>query len=131
MTEQTSDLSHLLERKQRQTNMNEILDSLSPNQSEFNTMLLGFGDIIQSSFYNYLTSQCKTEKDRDDLDKRINKTISEVMGVLNMKSLSNPEDMVVLSTIMIEAIAKSLVRQESNGIRVSQKLHSLKKNTGK
>lgn len=131
MTEQTSDLSHLLERKQRQTNMNEILDSLNPNQSEFNTMLLGFGDIIQSSFYNYLTSQCKTEKDRDDLDKRVNKTISEVMSVLNMKSLSNPEDMVVLSTIMIEAVAKSLVRQENNGIRVSQKLHNLKKNTGK
>ena len=127
--QQSEELSNLLSRKQRQENMNAILDSLNPDQAEFNTMILGFTDIIQSSFYNYLTSQCRTEKERKDMDDRLNKAISEVMTVLNMKSLSNPEDMVIMTTVMIEAVSKALVRQESNGMRVSQKLNNLKKQT--
>lgn len=131
MTQQfSSELSNLLDRKQRQENMNEILDSLNPDKTEFNTMILGFSDIIQSSFYNFLIKDAKTDKERQDLDDRLNSTISEVMNILNQKSLSNPEDMVVMTTVMIEAISKSLVRQEKGGLRVSQKLHKLNKQTG-
>lgn len=127
--EPSSELSNLLSRKQRQQNMNDLIESLNPDKTEFNTMILGFTDIIQSSFYNFLTSQCKTEKEREDMDKRLNGAVSEVLHVLNQKSLSNPEDMVILSTVMIEAIAKALVRQEDNGLRVSQQLHNLRKQT--
>lgn len=125
--EPSSELSNLLSRKQRQQNMNDLIESLNPDKTEFNTMILGFNDIMQSSFYNLLTTQCKTEKERDEMDKRLNGAVSEVMHVLNQKSLSNPEDMVILTTVMIEAIAKALVRQEDNGLRVSQQIHSLKK----
>lgn len=125
-TEPKNDLSTLISRKQRQTNMNDILNSLNPDTTEFNTMLLGFTDIIQSTFYNFLVSEAKTEKERDMVDERLNKTVSEVMGVLNMKSISNPEDMVILTTIMIESIVKALVRQDASGLRVSQQLHNAK-----
>lgn len=125
--EEHADLSTLIDRKQRQANMNDILNGLDPGETEFNTMLLGFTDIMQSTFYNYMVSQAKTEKERDEMDVRINKTITEVMQVLNLKSISNPEDMVILTTIMIESIVKALVRQDAGGQRVSQKLHNIKR----
>lgn len=115
------------DRKKRQENMTELLNALNPDETEFNTMILGFADIIQSSFYPYLVSQCKNEKERDVMDERINDTVSSVMTTLNAKSLSNPEDMVILSTIMIEAITKALVRQNDSGLRVSQKLQNIRK----
>lgn len=124
------DLAELLDRKQRQQNMNDILNALNPSQIEFNTMILGFTDIIQSVFYNYLSSQCKSNQDKNEMDKRINATVNEIMDVLNKRSLSNPEDMVILSTIMIEAIAKALVRQSQTGeMRIAKKLSNLQKTT--
>lgn len=104
-----------ISRKQRQANMDDILNSLNPDKHNFNTILLGFTDIMQSSFYNYLLSQCKSQKERNALNDRINATVNAVMEVLNEHSLSNPEDMVVLNTVMVEAINKALVRQAQGG----------------
>ena len=110
------ELSTILTREQRARNVDEILASLAPDQQDFNVMLLGFVDIIQSSFYNYLSSGLHTKPEEHDamLD-RVNNTVSEVMILLNSRSKSNPEDMVILSTVMIECIAKALQRQENEG----------------
>lgn len=109
------EVKQLISRKQRQENMDDILNSLNPDKHNFNTILLGFTDITQSSFYNFLISQCRSQKERDALNNRINSCVNEVMDVLNQHSLSNPEDMVVLTTIMVEAINKALVRQATDG----------------
>lgn len=121
---------NVLNPKQRQENSTAILNSLNPDKTEFNTMILGFTDIIQSSFYNYMQAQCATDREQEEMNERINNNVNEVMDVLNKKSLSNPEDMVILTTVMIEAIAKALIRQSEGGeIRISQKLNNIKKAT--
>jgi DNA-binding protein YbaB len=112
-----------ISRKQRQKNMDDILNSLHPEKTNFNTMILGFADIMQSSFYNYMMSLCQTQQERDALNNRVNKCVNAVMDVLNEHSLSNPEDMIVLNTVMIEAINKALYRQEGSGeVEVSQSI---------
>lgn len=103
-----------ISRKQRQKNIDEILNSLDPDKHNFNTMILGFTDIMQSTFYHSLVKLCKSQKERTALTDRINKCVNEVMEVLNEHSLSNPEDMVVLNTVMIEAINKALIRQDKD-----------------
>lgn len=111
-----SETSLILSRKERQENMDAILSSLQPAQQDFNTMLIGFADIIQSSFYNYLSSvNIKDEKAHDAMEQRINDGVNQVMAVLNERSQSNPEDMVILTTVMIEAITKALQRQSNAG----------------
>lgn len=108
--------SLVLSRKMRQENMDAILKSLEPKQQDFNTMLIGFADIIQSSFFNYLSSHyINNEKEHNNMEQRINDGVNSVMAVLNEKSNSNPEDMVILTTVMIEAITKALQRQENAG----------------
>lgn len=108
--------SLILSRKKRQENMDAILKSLAPEQQDFNTMLVGFMDIIQSSFYNYLSSHyIQKPEEHDKMEQRINDGVNAIMGVLNEKSNSNPEDMVILSTIMIEATTKALQRQQNAG----------------
>jgi hypothetical protein len=104
-----------IDRKQRQKNMDDILNSLTPEKTNFNTMILGFSDIMQSSFYNYMMSSCQTQRERDALNNRVNQCVNAVMDVLNEHSLSNPEDMIVLNTVMIEAINKALYRQKDGG----------------
>ena len=114
----------LISRKQRQANMDDIVNSLNPDKHNFNTMLLGFSDIMQSSFYNYLSSQCRNQTERKALHDRINGCVNAVIDVLNDHSLSNPEDMVVLNTVMIESINKALVRQANDSdIPVSHTVH--------
>lgn len=108
--------SLVLSRKMRQENMDAILKSLEPKQQDFNTMLIGFADIIQSSFFNYLSSHyIQNEEEHSKMEQRINDGVNSVMAVLNEKSNSNPEDMVILTTVMIEAITKALQRQENAG----------------
>ncbi|ABS83633.1 hypothetical protein 0305phi8-36p073 [Bacillus phage 0305phi8-36] len=104
-----------ISRKQRQQNMNDILNSINPDKHNFNTVLMGFTDIIQSTFFNHVDSMCRTEEEKITLRNRINGTVNAVMETLNECSLTNPEDMVVLSTIMVEAINKSLYRQQEEG----------------
>lgn len=111
-----SETSLILSRQQRQENMDAILNSLAPKQQDFNTMMIGFADIIQSSFFNFLSSNyIQDKKEHDDMENRINEAVNKVMVVLNESSRSNPEDMVVLSTVMIEAITKALQRQQNAG----------------
>jgi hypothetical protein len=109
-----SNLKQAISRKQRQENMNDILETLNPDKHNFNTLILGFTDIMQGSFYNFLSSQCRSQTERKALNSRINECVNAVMEVLNEHSLSNPEDMVVLNTVMIEAINKALIRQGSS-----------------
>lgn len=120
------EVEDVLDPKQRQQNMTDILNALKPDETEFSTMLLGFNDIIQSTFYEYLMTQLANEPAREAAIERINKTVSEIMELLNRRSLSNPEDMVILSTIAIESISKAFVRQQDAGVRVSKQLHNLK-----
>ncbi len=126
MSKNPQALQIIEDRALRQQNMNDVINALNPDKTEFNTMILSFADIIQSSFYPFLVAQCKTSAERKEMDDRINQNISDFMEMLNQKSLSNPEDMVILSTIMIEAITKALIRQEDSGMRVSQKLYHIK-----
>lgn len=108
--------SLILSRKERQENMDAILRSLEPKQQDFNTMLIGFADIIQSSFFNYLSSHyLQDEAAHNAMEQRINDGVNAVMATLNERSNSNPEDMVILTTVMIEAITKALQRQSNAG----------------
>lgn len=104
-----------IRRDQRQQNMDSILNALDADKLNFNTMILGFTDIMQTSFFNFLNSQARTETERKIMRDRMNKTVNKVMDVLNDNSLSNPEDIVVLTTVMIEAINKALIRQGNEG----------------
>lgn len=111
-----NETSLIISRKERQENMDAILKSLEPKQQDFNTMLIGFTDIIQSSFFNYLSSHYLQDPEaHETMEKRINDGVNAVMAVLNEKSQSNPEDMVILTTVMIEAITKALQRQSNTG----------------
>lgn len=111
-----NETSLILSRKKRQENMDAILQSLNPEQQDFNTMLIGFADIIQSSFFNYLSSTyIQNEEEHKKMEQRIHDGVNSVMSVLNEKSNSNPEDMVILTTVMIEAITKALQRQQNTG----------------
>lgn len=105
----------MLTRKEREANVNKILNSLDIEEHTFNTIILGFTDIIQSSFYNYLKSQCKSQNELKKMHDRINNEVNEVVEKLNDNSLSNPEDMVILTTVMIECINRALIRQKDNG----------------
>jgi hypothetical protein len=120
MNQQTKEL---LSRKQRQKNVNDILKRLDPNVHNYNTILLAFADIIQSSFYKYSEAQCKTEGQRRALHQRCNETINEIIQVLNKSGLSNAEDMIVLSTVMIEAINRAMIRGKESGLQVDTELY--------
>lgn len=113
-----------ISRKQRQVNMKDIIDSLKPDEHNFNTMVLGFSDIIQSAFFDHLNALCKTEKEKEELRNRINGTVNAVMDTLNHRSLTNPEDMVVLSTIMIECVNKALYRAKEEKLPVNHTIQS-------
>lgn len=108
------DVKKALRRTNRKENMQYVLDALDPNQHNFNSLLLSFVDVIQSTFYEYIRTQCKNEHERRQMHDRINEEVNEVMEVLNANSLSNPEDMVVLATVMVECIYKALIHQGNN-----------------
>lgn len=108
-----------ISRKQRQVNMTNILNSIKPDEHNFNTMILGFSDIIQSAFFDHLNALCKTEKEKEELRDRINGTVNAVMDILNHRSLTNPEDMVVMSTVMIECINKALFRAKEEKLPIN------------
>lgn len=111
-----AETSLILSRQERQQNMDAILNSLAPEQQDFNTMMIGFTDIIQSSFFNFLSSNyIQNKAEHDAMEARINDGVNRVMSVLNEHSRSNPEDMVILTTVMIEAITKALQRQQNAG----------------
>ncbi len=115
------ELSLLLSRKQRNINSAAILDTLKPEQQDFNVMLIGFGDIIQSTFFTHLTNAYGHNTEQQEaMEDRINLAVNRVMGVLNETVTSTPEDMVVLSTVMLEAIALALQRQANAGEIVTE-----------
>lgn len=119
MDTKNTDVS-FISRKQRQQNMDDILNSLNVDKHNFNTILLGFSDIIQSSFFTHMNSLCNSENERKELRNRINGTVNAVMETLNERSLTNPEDMIVLTTIMVECVNKALFRQKEEGLPVNQ-----------
>lgn len=112
------EIKDVLNRKQRQKNANDILNRLDPDKHNFNVIILGFADIIQSSFYKFVESQCRSQSELRKKQDRMNKTISDVLTLLNESGLDNAEDMVVLSTCMVEAINRALVRQQENGVSI-------------
>ena len=123
MTQADFDLSILLSREQRQKNADAILNTLQPEQQDFNVMLMGFVDIIQSTFYSYLHATYERDEEQfNAMEARINRSITEVMKVLNRESGSNPEDMVILSTVILEAISKALQRQSNGDVQVKTDL---------
>lgn len=107
-----------LDKKQRNQNVIKILDSLKPGEHSFNTMILGFCDIMQSTFYNHERSLCRNQAEVDQLNKRIEAGINDVSKVLNTNALSNSEDMIILTTIMLDAINQATLRLKELGGQV-------------
>lgn len=116
-----SNLSHLLlNKKERNANTQRILNSLNPDQHNFNTMLLGFTDIIQSSFYNHARALCKNDREIDELNARIDKGVNDVLTQLNVNGATNSEDMIIMTTIMLEIINSAMLRQQEVGLALNR-----------
>ncbi|MNO93978.1 hypothetical protein D3C76_855870 [compost metagenome] len=108
----------VLNRKQRQQNADAVLNSIHPDQQDFNVMLLAFADIIQAKFYDFVRVQCESQAELRKREERMNEMIHQILEGFDKSTLDNAEDMIVLSTCMIEAINRALIRQQQNGVSI-------------
>lgn len=123
--EQEFELSLILSREQRRINADAILDTLQPAQQDFNVMLIGFADIIQSTFFNHISNTYIGHPEQQAaMEDRLNLAANRMMNVLNETLTSTPEDMVALSTVMLEAIAKALQRQANADQEINTELNN-------
>lgn len=81
-------------------------------------MLLAFADIIQSKFYDFVRAQSPSQADLRKREERMEEMITQILSGFDNSTLDNAEDMVVLSTCMIEAINRALIRQQQNGVSI-------------
>lgn len=111
-----------LTKKERNANAVAILNALDPDKHNFNTMMTGFVDIIQSNMYLHLRSKCKSPAEEEALNKKLTKGMYEVAKAID-QSVTNPaEDMVVLAGVMLDTINRAMLRQEELGLSVSRSI---------
>ncbi len=112
----------VLSKPQREANVKELLNRFDSEKHDFNTILLAFVDTIQSSFYNLSKSNCKTEGELRRVNNKINRTVTEILSLLNESGMDNAQDMVAVSTVMIEMINRAMLYQEASGTKVKPDL---------
>ncbi|WP_422661588.1 hypothetical protein ACK8P5_26055 (plasmid) [Paenibacillus sp. EC2-1] len=118
-----------LTKKERDANATAILDALSPDRFTFSTMLFGFADIIQSQMFNNVRAQCKTEAEYNEMIARMTKGMYETSKALDSVSQNDAEDLIILSSIMIDTINRALIREESRGVAVSKSFKTMSDKT--
>lgn len=107
---------------QRQKNADAILNSIQPDQQDFNVMLIAFSDIIQSKFYDFVRAQAASQAELRKSEQRMDAMIHQILEGFDKSTLNNAEDMVVLASCMIEAIGRAMDRQHDNGLSIKPDL---------
>jgi uncharacterized Tic20 family protein len=112
----------VLNPRQRQINVDAILNSIHSDQQDFNVMLLAFTDIIQASFYSFMKGEAASEAVLRRKEEQVDAMITTFLESFNKSDLDNVQAILVLVTCMIESINRALDHQQQNGIPIQPEI---------
>lgn len=99
-----------LTKEERQTLFDSLSKALEASELSLNEFVFAASDLIKTTFWISLTANL-SEEEVNQMRERLTNSVNETISVLENNTDNVAEDMIVLSTVMLEAVNHVLSQQ--------------------